>query len=81
MIGDKAGETGGMGVIEGDIAVVDDVHLFQWVGRPAVGRIEGLQGRCLADSAGAKAGARAVGDGLIERQFGDRKVNPVRSLL
>ena len=64
-----------MAIVESQIAIVRDGKLAQHVKVPAIGRVGRLQRACLADGAGAKAGAGAVGDGLIKRHAGYRDVH------
>ena len=76
MVGQQAGKAGGMGIVKGQIAVVNDGHFFQRVGGPTIGRIKGLERACLTDRTRAKAGAGAVRDRLIKGHSGDRQINP-----
>ena len=73
--GQRLREVRGLGVVECAVAIVDDVHVFQWVGRPAIGRVIGHQRACLADCAGTEPGAGAVRHRLIEGHAGDGQID------
>ena len=75
MVGQGLGEGGGFGIVKGDIAVVDDVHVIEGVGGPAIGWVVGLQRACFTDGAGAETGAGAVGDGLVKGDACDGEID------
>ena len=72
---DRLGKIANAGIVKGQIAVIDDIELPQRVIAPAIGRVIGLQAARLADGAGTETGARAMGDGLVERYARDHQIN------
>jgi hypothetical protein len=76
MGGERVREGRNSGVVEGHVAAVHDLQFLESGKGPAIGRIEGLEARCLADRAGAEAGAGAVRHGLVEWHAGDGEVHP-----
>ena len=54
------GEIADLGIVEGQIAIVDHRHVFERIGAPAMRRIIGLQARCLAERPRARRTARSL---------------------
>ncbi len=75
MGGQRVGEIRDLGIVEGEVAVIHDVKFVERRVAPAIGRVEGLQRRGLAQRAGTEAGAGAVRHRLVEGHAGDGEID------
>src|SRR6056297_4139595 len=81
VIGQRAWKCWDIGVIKGQIAIIDDIELFQRAETvPSIGRVKHLQCASLAQRPWPQTRTRTVGDRLIERYTGDRQINPLQIL-
>ncbi len=75
-----AGKIGNAGIIEGQIAVIDNVQFAHRIHLPAIGRIRGQQSACLADRARTEAGTRTVCHRAVEGDAGHRQIDTLQIL-